>query len=137
MAKQHSKKVTSTVGADEETTETPDTTVETAPHDDSPAASEPETSEQPAAFHIDANGLSDRDLNSALVLLRGEARRRLEEKQSSRPSVGSRVRILRGPPKYIGKVGTAVIVRKSRCFVTVPEINSPAYVLIADVELLP
>jgi hypothetical protein len=80
--------------------------------------------------------LSDADLDAALKLLRGEVRRRERDRAAQRPLVGSKVRILRGRPKYVGKVGTAVIVRKSRVFVTVPEIKSPAYVLISDVELI-
>jgi hypothetical protein len=71
-----------------------------------------------------------------LKVLRTEARRREKEREALRPQVGSKVRIIRGRPKYVGKVGTAIIVRKSRCFVTVPEVKAPAYVLIADVELV-
>ena len=80
--------------------------------------------------------LSDTDLNSALKLLRLEVRRRESEREESRPRTGSSVRILKGSPKYVGKVGTAIFVRRSRCFVTVPDISSPAYVLIADLELV-
>ena len=80
--------------------------------------------------------ISDADLHSMLKMLRSEVRRREHEREASRPKVGSTVRILRGPAKYIGKIGNAVVVRKSRCFVAVPDINSPAYVLISDVELV-
>lgn len=80
--------------------------------------------------------ISDADLHSMLKMLRSEVRRREQEREASRPKVGSQVRILRGPAKYVSKIGTAVVVRKSRCFVAVPDINSPAYVLISDVELV-
>ena len=84
----------------------------------------------------DIASLSDADLSAALKTLRNEVRRRENERESLRPKVGSKVRILRGRPRFVGKIGTAVVVRKSRCFVAVPEISSPAYVLIADVELV-
>ena len=79
---------------------------------------------------------TDTDLNEALKGLRHELRRRDSEREALRPKAGSKVRILKGRPKYVGKVGTAVIVRRSRCFVTVPEVSSPAYVLISDLELV-
>lgn len=80
--------------------------------------------------------ISDADLQAMLKVLRTEVRRRENEREASRPKVGSKVRILRGRPKYVGKVGTAVVVRKSRCFVAVPEVDAPAYLLITDVELV-
>jgi hypothetical protein len=80
--------------------------------------------------------LNDADLNEALTVIRAEVRRRENERAALRPRTGSKVRILKGRPKYVGKVGTAIIVRRSRCFVSVPEIPSPAYVLIADLELV-
>jgi hypothetical protein len=95
-----------------------------------------QTTEQPKPIVSGIETLSDADLNSALKLLRTELRRRENDREALRPQVGSKVRILRGRPKYVGKVGTAVIVRKSRVFVTVPEIKSPAYVLISDLELV-
>src|SRR6185312_6995146 len=94
------------------------------------------TADAPKPIVSGVESLSDTDLNSALKLLRAEVRRRENERENLRPQVGSKVRILRGRPKYVGKVGTAVIVRKSRCFVTVPDIKSPAYVLISDLELV-
>jgi hypothetical protein len=84
----------------------------------------------------DVTAFSDADLNAVLKALRSELRRRETAREALRPKAGSQVRILRGPAKYAGKVGTAVIVRKSRCFVAVPEIPQPAYVLITDVELV-
>lgn len=80
--------------------------------------------------------LLDVDLESQLKALRAEVRRRENEREELRPRVGSRVRILRGRPKYVGQEGTAVIVRRSRCFVSVPGLSSPAYALITDIELL-
>ncbi len=92
------------------------------------------------AHHVPAlpevSMISDDDLNAMLKVLRSEVRRRENEREASRPRLGSTVRILRGRPKYVGMIGTAVVVRKSRCFVSVPDINSPAYVLISDVELV-
>jgi hypothetical protein len=84
----------------------------------------------------DARMLGDAELEATLKLLRGEVRRREGEREASRPRVGSKVRIVRGRPRYVGKVGTAVIVRRSRCFVSVPDLASPAYALISDIELL-
>lgn len=97
----------------------------------------PQTAPEPPKSAVsDATVLSDGDLNATLKVLRAEVRRREHERESLRPKVGSKVRILRGRPKYAGKIGTAVVVRKSRCFVAVPDIDSPAYLLIADVELV-
>lgn len=115
----------------------------TKPADDAPLAPKAEPSsptapaiEAPKDIAADVATLSDENLNAMLKVLRTEARRREKERESLRPKVGSKVRILKGRPKYVGKEGTAVIVRKSRCFVTVPGINAPAYVLITDVELI-
>ena len=80
--------------------------------------------------------LGDAELDATLKALRAENRRRESERETSRPRTGSQVRILKGRPRYVGKIGTAVIVRRSRCFVSVPELSSPAYVLISDLELL-
>jgi len=100
-------------------------------------AAEPSKVEAPHVPALpDVSMISDDDLNAMLKVLRSEFRRRDQEREASRPKVGSKVRILRGRPKYLGKVGTAVVVRKSRCFVAVPEIEAPAYVLISDVELV-
>ncbi|HEY0465191.1 MAG: hypothetical protein WDO74_35720 [Pseudomonadota bacterium] len=84
----------------------------------------------------DLSLLTDAQLDESLKKLRAEARRRENEREVSRPRAGSKVRILKGRPKYVGKIGTAVIVRRSRCFVAVPEITSPAYVMVSDLELL-
>jgi hypothetical protein len=92
--------------------------------------------EPPKSAVSDAAALSDGDLNATLKVLRAEVRRRENERESLRPKVGSKVRILRGKAKFAGKIGTAVVVRKSRCFVAVPDIDSPAYLLITDVELV-
>jgi len=94
----------------------------------------PSTTQQPIISNVES--LNDAELNAALKLLRTEVRRRENEREALRPQVGSKVRILKGRPKYVGKIGTAVIVRKSRCFVSVPEIRSPAYVLLSDLELV-
>jgi hypothetical protein len=103
----------------------------TTTDDETPKAEAPKVEPLPNVAAI-----SDDDLQAMLKVLRTEVRRREKEREASRPKVGSKVRILRGRPKYVGKVGTAVVVRKSRCFVAVPEISSPAYVLISDVELV-
>jgi hypothetical protein len=84
----------------------------------------------------DAQLFTDADIEELRRVLRAETRRRDTEREASRPRAGSKVRILRGRPKYVGKIGTAVIVRRSRCFVSVPELTSPAYVLVTDLELL-
>jgi hypothetical protein len=109
---------------------------------ESPAAA-PSTSEgtptPTAASKVspeEATTLTDAELEATLKALRAEVRRRESEREASRPRIGSKVRILRGRPKYVGKIGTAVIVRRSRCFVAVPDLNSPAYALISDLELL-
>lgn len=83
-----------------------------------------------------AISFTDAELDETLKVLRAENRRRDGEREASRPRAGSKVRILKGRPRYVGKVGTAVIVRRSRCFVAVPEMASPAYVLVSDLELL-
>ncbi|MBX3214336.1 MAG: hypothetical protein KF850_20040 [Labilithrix sp.] len=98
---------------------------------ESPKADAPKAEPLPNVASI-----SDADLQAMLKVLRTEVRRRENEREASRPKVGSKVRILRGRPKYVGKVGTAVVVRKSRCFVAVPEVDAPAYLLISDVELV-
>lgn len=84
----------------------------------------------------DVMALSDAELDATLKMLRTENRRRENDREASRPRTGSKVRILKGRPRYVGQIGTAVIVRRSRCFVSVPDIASPAYVLISDLELL-
>ena len=84
----------------------------------------------------DARRLTDAEIEELRKVLRMETRRRDSEREESRPRAGSKVRILRGRPKYVGKIGTAVIVRRSRCFVSVPDLTSPAYVLVTDLELL-
>lgn len=84
----------------------------------------------------DLKVLTDAQLEASLKEFRAEVRRREHEREVARPRAGSKVRILKGRPKYVGKIGTAVIVRRSRCFVTVPEITSPAYVMVSDLELL-
>ena len=123
---------------EKQSTETP-TTTPTAPIEAVPAPVEAEATpveaEAPEGMGNVTN-ISDADLVAMLKALRAEQRRRDAQRESLRPKAGSKVRILRGRPKYVGKVGTAVIVRKSRCFVTVPEINAPAYVLISDLELV-
>lgn len=98
---------------------------------DAPTADAPKPEPLP-----DVASISDADLQAMLKVLRTEVRRREHEREASRPKAGSMVRILRGRPKYVGKIGTAVVVRKSRCFVAVPEIDAPAYLLISDVELV-
>jgi hypothetical protein len=80
--------------------------------------------------------VSDVELDTMLKALRSELRRRDVALEQSRPRAGSKVRILKGRPKYVGKIGTALIVRRSRCFVSVPDITSPTYALISDLELL-
>lgn len=84
-----------------------------------------------------AKELPDAELNKLLSEIRAEGRRREELRSASRPKVGSLVKIIGGGGKHVGKVGTAVIVRRSRCFVTMPDVSSPAYVLISDLELVP
>ncbi|MGA3123819.1 MAG: hypothetical protein ABSF69_23905 [Polyangiaceae bacterium] len=101
----------------------------------SPAASTP-AADAPKIAVADVAALTDADLIATLKTLRTELRRRESAREALRPRAGSQVRIVRGPAKYVGKTGTAVIVRKSRCFVSVPEIAQPAYVLITDVELV-
>lgn len=91
---------------------------------------------QPRTTISNVESWNDAELNATLKVLRAEVRRRESEREALRPQEGSKVRILRGRPKYVGKVGTAVIVRKSRCFVSVPDVKSPAYVLISDLELV-
>lgn len=81
-----------------------------------------------------AKALGDADLNKLLLAVRGEVRKREELRSASRPQVGSLVKIIGGGGKHVGKIGTAVIVRRSRCFVTIPDVSSPAYVLISDLE---
>lgn len=90
----------------------------------------------PDATGDDLTALTDAQLEEGLKRFRAEVRRRENEREASRPRAGSKVRILKGRPKYVGKIGTAVIVRRSRCFVAVPDISSPAYVMVSDLELL-
>jgi hypothetical protein len=80
--------------------------------------------------------LPEVELNALLKTVRGEVRRRENEREALRPHVGSLVRILHGRPKYVGREGTAIIVGKSRCWVQVPDVKRPAYLLIRDVELV-
>jgi hypothetical protein len=100
----------------------------------SPTTTSAPTADAPKVAVPDVAALTDADLNATLKALRNELRRRETAREALRPKAGSQVRIVRGPAKYVGKTGTAVIVRKSRCFVSVPEIAQPAYVLITDVE---
>ena len=95
-----------------------------------------ETTVRAQLSNEDARLLTDAELEELRRVLRAEVRRRETEREASRPTAGSKVRILRGRPKYVGKIGTAIIVRRSRCFISVPELNSPAYVLVTDLELL-
>lgn len=124
---------TETEMADEVTSYTPlhEPTIAPTTAAEAPKAEAPHVPTLP-----DVSMISDDDLNAMLKVLRSEVRRRESEREASRPKVGSKVRILRSRPKYAGKVGTAVVVRKSRCFVAVPEIDSPAYLLISDVEVI-
>jgi transcription antitermination factor NusG len=78
--------------------------------------------------------MTDAELKMALTALREEQRRRDEAKESLRPKVGAKVRITKGRPKFVGKVGTVIIARKTRCFVAVPEIAAAAYVHVSDIE---
>jgi len=82
------------------------------------------------------SSLSATDLTSLNKALRSEIKSRSAQTASLRPTVGAQVRILRGKDKYAGQVGTAVVVRKTRCFVQVPGIESPAYVLTSDLEMV-
>lgn len=132
MSKQFNKKPSN----EPEKTIAADVPAEATPESDIPASNPPVTNELSTAINEKAQGLSEADLNEALKLLRGEVRRRATERESLRPKAGSKVRILKGRPKYVGKLGTAIIVRRSRCFVSVPDTSSPAYVLIADLELV-
>lgn len=135
MIKPPQKPMTSTISKNDKTELT--TSVEDVAN---VALSEPSVS--PVKFDVTKEisahvaALSDAELESTLKTLRTEARRRDKERESLRPKVGSKVRILKGRPKFVGKEGTAIIVRKSRCFITVPGINAPAYVLISDLELV-
>ena len=90
----------------------------------------------PRLSEHDAAALSDAELDAVLKTIRAEVRRRDIALEQSRPRAGSKVRIVKGRPKYVGKVGTALIVRRSRCFVSVPDVTSPTYALISDLELL-
>lgn len=120
----------------EKATDEPTITTTTEEAQTTTAAEAPKAEAPHVPALPDVSMISDDDLNAMLKVLRSEVRRREAEREASRPKVGSMVRILRGRPKYLGKVGTAVVVRKSRCFVAVPEIEAPAYVLISDVELV-
>ena len=83
---------------------------------------------------VDVEMLNDEELASTLKVLRAENRRRMKEREAHKPRMGDRVKVLRGSPKHVGKIGTAVVVRRTRCFVAVPGIDSPAYLLVTDVE---
>jgi len=52
-------------------------------------------------------------------------------------AVGSRVRIVTGDPRYIGREGTVETVRRIRCFVTLPDTQKPVYLFTSDVEVVP
>jgi hypothetical protein len=115
---------------------TDDSVIEPTPSSDA-AQIAPANTESVSKLHPDdVMAFTDAELDETLKVLRAENRRRESEREASRPRTGSKVRILNGRPRYLGKVGTAVIVRRSRCFVSVPDIASPAYVLISDLELL-
>jgi len=108
----------------------------TKPTTDDVAAAAVPAAEPPKPAIAGFTALSDADLNAALKQLRSEIRRRDTAKESLRPKVGSTVRILRGRPKFVGQLGTAIVVRKSRCFVAVPGVDAAAYVLISDIEVV-
>lgn len=130
MAKPATKKmaVTHEVLATEESNDAVQTVGQTGEAETAPPGEGP--------FVTLAHGLSDKDLNAALAAFRHEARVRFNARADARPKVGSQVRILHGKANLIGKIGTAVVVRKTRCFVNIPDEASAAYVLIGDLEVV-
>jgi len=65
-------------------------------------------------------------------------RARATERAVSTPvSVGSRVRIVGGDPRYIGQVGVLTKAQRIRCFVEVPGRDRPIYLFTSDVEAAP
>jgi transcription antitermination factor NusG len=50
--------------------------------------------------------------------------------------VGQTVRIVAGPQKFIGMMGTVSLARRIRCFVDVPGFKKPIYLFTSDVELV-
>lgn len=115
----------------------PQPTVETAPSiEESPNVEEKPTTSTLKDWVPQVIGLSDSEFNPIFEDLRLEMRRRRKDRESKRPATGARVRIVGGNPKLIGKEGTALIVRRTRCFVSVDGVNSPAYVLLSDIEAI-
>ena len=108
-------------------------TTETKPQPSASAA--PRSTSEPKTVVARAEELSDEELSVALKVLRTEARRRQNELDAKKPKVGAKVRITDRNSKLFGKIGTAIIVRRSRCFVSVPDVSNPAYLRLSDVEL--
>jgi len=50
--------------------------------------------------------------------------------------VGQLVKITSGPAQYLGQTGTVSKVQRIRCLVDVPGFNKPAYLFLADVEVV-
>lgn len=59
-----------------------------------------------------------------------------ERAVNQRVETGSRVRIVGGDPKFIGREGVVSLARRIRCFVDVPGVNKPVYLFTSDVQVL-
>lgn len=53
-----------------------------------------------------------------------------------RVETGSRVRIMGGDPKFIGREGVVSLARRIRCFVDVPGVKKPVYLFTSDVQVV-
>ena len=59
-----------------------------------------------------------------------------ERATSQTVTTGTRVRVIGGDPKFIGREGTVELARRIRCFVNVPGNNKPVYLFTSDVEVI-
>jgi transcription antitermination factor NusG len=50
--------------------------------------------------------------------------------------IGQRVRIVGGPTKYVGMMGTVDRAQRIRCFVEIPGFKKPVYLFTSDVEIV-
>lgn len=49
---------------------------------------------------------------------------------------GQQVRIVGGPTKHVGKIGTVDRAQRIRCFVNIPGVRKPVYLFTSDVEAI-
>jgi transcription antitermination factor NusG len=49
---------------------------------------------------------------------------------------GQQVRIIGGPTKHVGKIGTVDRAQRIRCFVNIPGVRKPVYLFTSDVETI-